>query len=142
MLRSLILFVFCTLAVAQPIQYFESKKVFLITTRQNSYALGVGANGLLRHLYWGGPLWRGEDLGSPPPRRDLSSFDPAPMIEAEEFPGWGGPRYYEPALKLSRDDGGRDLVLRYASHLIAGNELVITLRDINDPIEVALHYLV
>jgi len=29
--------------------------------------------------------------------RDISSFDPRQMIENEEFPGWGGPRYYEPA---------------------------------------------
>jgi alpha-galactosidase len=64
------------------------------------------------------------------------------MLEAEEFPGWGGPRYYEPAVKLSREDGNRDLVLRYASHTINGNDLAIVLRDINDPIEVTLHYRV
>jgi len=130
------------LAVAQPVQYLESKKVFLLTTRQNSYALGIAADGALRHIYWGAPLWRADDLAAPAQRRDLSSFDPRQMLEAEEFPGWGGPRYYEPALKLSRDDGNRDLVLHYASHRINGNELEITLRDINDPVEVTLHYVV
>jgi len=142
MYRLAALFAFAGLALAQPIQYLESKKVFLITTRQNSYALGVAADGALRHIYWGAPLWRADDLSAPAQKRDLSSFDPRQMMEAEEFPGWGGPRYYEPALKLSREDGNRDLVLRYGSHRINGNELTITLRDITDPIEVTLHYLV
>jgi alpha-galactosidase len=140
--RVVVLLALAGLASAQPIQYLESKKVFLLTTRQNSYALGIAADGALRHIYWGAPLWRADDLAAPAQRRDLSSFDPRQMLEAEEYPGWGGPRYYEPALKLSRDDGNRDLVLRYASHRIDGNELEINLRDITDPVEVTLHYLV
>src|SRR6476469_9434545 len=100
MYRAAILFAFAALACAQPIQYLESKKIFLLTTRQNSYALSIANDGALRHLYWGAPLWRVEDLPAAAQRRDLSSFDPRQMVEAEEFPGWGGPRYYEPALKL------------------------------------------
>ena len=125
---------------AQSIRYNESRKVWLITTRQSSYAMGLGADGALRNLYWGAPLWRIDDLAAPPARRDLSSFDPRQMLENEEFPGWGGPRYYEPALKITREDGVRDLVLRYVSHKLAGDELDIALKDINDPIEVTLHY--
>jgi alpha-galactosidase len=127
---------------AQSIQYSDARKVWLLTSRQSSYAMGVGPDGALRHLYWGAPLWRIEDLAAPPARQDISSFDPRQMLEAEEFPGWGGPRYYEPALKLSREDGDRDLVLHYASHRIQGDELDITLKDVNDPIEVTLHYRV
>src|SRR5690242_14735683 len=92
---------------SQPVQYSESRKVWLLTTRHSSYALGVAADGALRHLYWGPALWRLDDLPAPPPRRDLSSFDPRQMLENEEFPGWGGPRYYEPALKITRPDGDR-----------------------------------
>ena len=127
---------------AQAIQYSETRKVWLLTTRQSSYAMGVGADGSLRHLYWGAPLWRMDDLAAPPERRDISSFDPHQMIENEEFPGWGGPRYYEPALKITREDGNRDLVLHYASHRIQQNDLDIVLRDIRDAIEVTLHYRV
>ena len=142
MRRVVILLAFAGPAFAQPVQYLESKKTFLLTSRQSSYALGIAADGALRHLYWGAPLWRAEDLPAAAQRRDLSSFDPRQMMEAEEFPGWGGPRYYEPALKLSRDDGNRDVVLKYASHRINGNELAVALRDINDPIEVTLHYVI
>jgi alpha-galactosidase len=127
---------------AQSIQYSEAKKVWLLTTRQNSYAMGVASDGALRNLYWGAPLWRVDDLAAPSARHDLSSFDPRQMMENEEYPGWGGPRYYEPALKITRADGDRDLVLKYQSHRIGGNDLDIVLKDIRDAVEVTLHYRV
>ena len=86
----------------QSIQYSDARKVWLLTTSHSSYAMGVAADGALRNLYWGAPLWRLDDLNAPTPRRDISSFDPRQMLENEEYPGWGGPRYYEPALKISR----------------------------------------
>ena len=52
----------------QAIQYSEDRKVWLLTTRQSSYALGVAADGALRHLYWGAPLWRMDDLPAPADR--------------------------------------------------------------------------
>src|SRR5579863_2613124 len=125
---------------AQSVQYSESRKIFLLTTRSSSYAMGVDSNGTLQHLYWGAPLWRIQDLPAAAPRRDISSFDPRQMLENEEFPGWGGPRYYEPSLKITRDDGGRDLVLRYASHRLQADDLDIVLKDIRDDLEVTLHY--
>src|SRR3954466_4934942 len=140
-MRYLALILLATAALpAQPIQYSDAKKIWLLTTRQCSYAMGVAADGALRNLYWGAPLWRIEDLNAPAPVRDRSSFDPRQMMENEEFPGWGGPRYYEPALKVSRPDGNRDLVLKYASHRIqsAADELDVVMKDIRDPIEVTL----
>ena len=127
---------------AQNIQFDESRKIWLITSAHSSYALGVAPSGQLQHLYWGAPLWRIEDLSAAHSVEALSSFDPGEMLENEEFPGWGGTRFYEPALKITRADGNRDLVLHYASEHIAGNELTINLRDIVDPIEVALQYRV
>ena len=127
---------------AQPVQYVESRKVFLLTTRESSYAMGVDANGELQNLYWGAPLWRADDVPAAAPRRELSSFDPPPMLEREEFPAWGGTRYYEPALKVTRADGNRDVVLRYLSHQVGENSVDITLKDIRDDIQVVLHYRV
>ena len=104
--------------------------------------MGVSPEGQLQHLYWGGPLWRMADV---PPRRhaeDISSFDPHEMLESEEFPGWGGKRFYETALKITRADGDRDLVLHYQSHKIDGDTLSITLKDIKDDIEAVLEYRV
>jgi alpha-galactosidase len=125
---------------AQTIRYLENARIWLLTTSQSSYALGVGPEGLLEHVYWGAPVTREGDFPSIPAHRDISSFDPSEMLDAEEYPGWGGPRYYEPALKITRADGDRDLVLHYVSQHIAGNDLDIRLKDIRDDIEVVLHY--
>ena len=130
------------LSSGQTIQFDSERKIWLLTTHENSYALGVGAGGALRHIYWGAPLWRVADLAAPPPRRDISSFDPRQMLENEEYPGWGGPRYYEPALKITAADGNRDLVLAYLSHRIQQDDLDITLKDIRDDVEVVVHYRV
>ena len=127
---------------AQTIQFDQGRKVFLITTARSSYALGIAPNGQLEHLYWGAPLWRMADIGPAVNARDISSFDPGAMLDNEEYAGWGGGRYYEPALKIKRANGDRDLVLHYAKHEMAGDELRITLRDIRDDIEATLHYRV
>jgi alpha-galactosidase len=127
---------------AQSIQYAEARKIWLLNTGSSSYALGLAEDGAVRHLYWGAPLWRIDDLPSLARRRDLSSFDPRQMMENEEYPGWGGPRYYEAALKIARADGDRDLVLQYVSHRVQDNRLDIELRDIRDAIWVTLHYRV
>ncbi len=123
-------------------QYSSERKVWLVTTRESSYAMGVADDGALQHLYWGAPLWRVEDIPQAVRRRHISSFDPRQMLENEEFPGWGGPRYYEPAVKITRGDGDRDLVLHYVSHRIRENTLDIELKDIRDDVRVTLHYRV
>jgi len=125
---------------AQSIQFDEARKIWLLSTAQSSYAMGITADGQLQHLYWGAPLWRTADLPAATRKKDISSFDPHEMLENEEFPGWGGARYYEPALKISRADGDRDLVLRYVSQHQENDRLQIVLKDIRDGIEVTLHY--
>lgn len=140
-LRCALTLLLASTALSQ-VQYDAARKQFLLQTATSSYAMGVDANGLLRHLYWGAPLWRPEDLPQPAARRDISSFDPREMLENEEYPGWGGPRYYEPALKITRDDGNRDLVLAYVSHTSSENNLDVVLKDIRDDIRVVLHYRV
>ncbi len=127
-------------ASAQNIQYDESRKVWLLNTRVSSYAMGVSPDGQLQNLYWGGPLWRIADVPAAKTREDISSFDPHEMLEAEEYPGWGGKRFYETDLKVTRADGDRDLVLHYQSHKVDGDTLFITLKDIKDDIEAVLEY--
>ena len=131
-----------SLVGAQSIRFDQGRKVWLLQTNHSSYAMGVGPDGQLEHLYWGGPLWRIEDIAAATNKKDISSFDPREMLENEEFPGWGGKRYYEPSLKITRADGDRDLVLHYQSQETKGDELTITLKDINDDIEAVLHYRV
>jgi alpha-galactosidase len=127
---------------AQSVQYFEKGKFWLLSTDYNSYVLAVGPHGELRHLYWGRPLQSESDITPPGVVHDISAVDPFQMLINEEYPSWGGPLYEEPALKITREDGDRDLVLRYVSHRIQQNDLEVELKDIRDSIEVTLHYRV
>jgi alpha-galactosidase len=127
---------------AQSVQYFEKGKFWLLSTDYNSYVLAVGPHGELQHLYWGRPLQSESDITPPGVVHDLSAVDPFQMLINEEYPSWGGPLYEEPALKITREDGDRDLVLRYVSHRIQQNDLEVELKDIRDSIEVTLHYRV
>lgn len=136
------LLVFATSLTAQSIQYDEGRKLWLFSNEQSSYAMEVGPQGELEHLYWGPSLPRIQDFPPAVPRPDISSFDPHQMLDNQEYPGWGGPLYEEPALKITRQDGDRDLVLRYVSHRIQQDDLEIELTDIRDPVEVTLHYRV
>ena len=129
-------------ASAQSIQFDTARKIWLITSPQSSYAMGIAPDGQLQHLYWGGPLWRMADVPAAITHEDISSFDPHEMLDNEEYPGWGGKRYYETALKIARADGNRDVVLHYASHSINGDRLTIVLKDIKDNIEAELAYRV
>ncbi len=116
--------------------------MWLLHTNTSSYAMGVNERGELQTLYWGGPLWRIDDLPAARAGREISSFDPSQSTTNEEYVGWGGSRYFEPSLKISRANGVRDLVLHYASHTIDGDNLHITLKDIRDDLTVTLNYLV
>ena len=127
---------------AQSVQYFEKGKFWLLSTDYNSYVLAVGPHGELQHLYWGRPLQSESDITPPGVVHDISAVDPFQMLINEEYPSWGGPLYEEPALKITREDGDRDLVLRYVSHRIQQNDLEVELKDIRDSIEVTLHYRV
>ncbi|MBV9937724.1 MAG: alpha-galactosidase [Acidobacteriaceae bacterium] len=140
---SLLLFLLAPIsAYSQAIQYAPERKIWLLNTTHSSYAIGVNSEGQLQNLYWGGPLWRTDDITNAAQYRDLSSFDPHQMLENEEYPGWGGPRFYQPALKIMRANGDRDLVLHYRSHRMGQNDLEIVMKDIRDDIEVTLHYRV
>jgi alpha-galactosidase len=142
-MRRVALFLLAVAAVsAQSVQYDESRKIWLLSTRVSSYALGIAPDGQLQHLYWGGPLWRMADVPAASTKEDISSFDPHEMLENEEYAGWGGKRFYETALKITRADGDRDLVLHYQSYKTDGDKLSITLKDVNDDIEAILEYRV
>ena len=74
---------------AQSIQYVEARKLWLLTTQQSSYAIGIDQNGAVQNLYWGEPLWRIDGLPSATPHREYSSFDPGEIMDTEEYPdGW------------------------------------------------------
>ena len=65
-LSCLLPFLFTPLLFGQShIEYSAAKKVWLLHTESSAYAVGVNPRGELQNLYWGGPLWRLDDVRRP-----------------------------------------------------------------------------
>jgi alpha-galactosidase len=105
-----------------------------------TYAFGVNAAGELQSLYWGARLAAGDSLPAAHASRGWAAFDPPVNTTPQEFVGWGGGLYVEPDLKITFPDGNRDLVLRYVSHRVDGNQLFVTMKDISLEVYVTLEY--
>jgi alpha-galactosidase len=129
---------------AQPaasIRYLPKTKVWVLETQSTSYALGVNERNELQHLYWGRKLARDEDY---PQARSAAAFafESREGLTNEEYPGWGGMRYAEPCLKVTLEDGVRDVVLKYLSHQARGDGLEVRLKDVNYDLFVELAWRV
>ncbi len=74
------------------------------------------------------------------PIPSTDGVDPSPSTTPEEFPGWGGARFFEPCVKVTLADGVRDLVLKYTGQEIAGNDLTLHTKDVAYDLEVLLSY--
>ncbi|HVT79704.1 MAG TPA: alpha-galactosidase [Phycisphaerae bacterium] len=102
--------------------------------------VGINERDELQHVYWGGRLWRDDDLAAARSFPQYDGVDPSTTTTPEEYPGWGGARFFEPCLKIALADGVRDIVLKYARHEIAGPDLIIRMKDCACDFEAALHY--
>ena len=137
-----LLLALAAVAQAQAIGYDKAQRVFRIDAGNVTYAFGINENNQLQTLYWGGRLAAGDTLPAAHTNEGNVSFDPPASTSLQEYAGWGGAMYVEPDLKARFADGNRDLVLRYVSHRISGDTLDVRLRDIRQPLEVTLHYVV
>jgi alpha-galactosidase len=114
----------------------------VLDTGHSSYVFGVNERGQLQHAYWGGRLWRDADLAAVHSSAEWASFDGSASTTPGEYAGWGSNMYTEPCLKVTLDDGNRDLVLHYVSHEIHGDSLDVVTKDIQYNLIVTLHYRV
>ncbi|MBZ5514015.1 MAG: alpha-galactosidase [Acidobacteriia bacterium] len=125
-----------------PVRYLPHLKVWILDTERTSYVLGLNERNELQSLYWGEKLASERDLFAAHSRPGIASFDSSETVTNNEYPGWGGRYYNEPALKVTLADGVRDLVLKYVSQEIRGDTLVIRLKDIQYDLFVNLTYTV
>jgi alpha-galactosidase len=117
-------------------------KIFRIDTRQITYAFGVDEIGRLQSIYWGAAISPTDPLSMAPPKRDWPPFETDTDLLPQEFGGWGGGMYVEPALKVTFPDGNRDLDLHYLSHTVRSTALSVLLKDIDQQLYVTLYYTV
>jgi alpha-galactosidase len=127
-------------AGAATIRFDASTRVFRIDAADMSYVLGVNESQQLQSLYWGKRLGPADSFPSAKAMPEAAAFDPPITTTPHEFVGWGGGLYVEPDLKITFPDGNRDLVLKYVSHRIDGNQLDIVMKDISREVYVTLQY--
>ena len=113
--------------------------VFALHTETTSYAFTVTAEGLVRHLHWGGPVAAADMIVEPV--WELSTNDLIQDIVVQEYPCHGRFRYNEAALRVRFPDGGRELDLRYREAILGDERLDVVLED-DKGLEVTLHYSV
>jgi alpha-galactosidase len=134
-----------------PVLFDERRRVWALQGSNATYGLAVDEEGHLRHLYFGSPIPRLEDLtctdelSSPLGRDHFFPWEsPDGPNERYEYPPWGGMYYHEPCLKATFDDGVRDVRLVYERHDTRDEqgtpELAITLCDPHYPLHVRLHF--
>ena len=134
-----------------PILFDDERRTWALRSSGATYGLTVDEDGRLRHLYFGPPLPRLEDLArtdeisSPLGREHFFPWEsPMGPNARYEYPEWGGMYYHEPCFKATLDDGVRDVRLVYEGHDTVVDEgtpeLVVTLRDPHYPLQVQLHF--
>ena len=124
------------------IQFDESSRVFRIDAGGVTYAFGINNVNALQPVYWGQQVSSDDKFPATLIKPEAASFDSSTTTTPNEYAGWGGGLFVQPALKVSYPDGNRDLVLHYVSHVIKGNELTVTLKDVDRDLFVELHYIV
>ncbi len=142
-----------TTAVQAKVTAPTGAKIFRLDGAGVTYAMGVDDKGYLQPLYWGASLAAGDPLVATDPVKtgepvfvkapgELSGFDPAGSVTPQEYPGQGEGLVNDPGIKTVFADGNRDLVLKYRSHSVHGETLIVELADIRRPLTVTLRYTI
>lgn len=114
-------------------------KLFVLQTKNTSYAFFIDEEGVLVHLYWGKRIERLEDY-------DLDTmmgeqgYHPNIDKKMEECSSFGMMRYKEGSMKVGFSDGVRDFRYYFKGYSLKESELIVTLRDEHYEFEVELHY--
>lgn len=108
------------------------KKMFVIETKNTHYALGVGDDGLLRHIHYGKKADGYEAVITRECNSNHAALDYAKM----EYTPFGGTMYRNCAFKCEYPDGCRDSVFKLVDSKQDENSLVVNMYD--DAYDVAL----
>lgn len=119
----------------------KDETLFVLNTKNTTYAFFRDNAGILVHLYWGRRIVRAEDFDTTSMDWE-QGFHPDIDKKREECSSYGMMRYKESSLKLTFADGVRDFRYITESWRIDGNHLSIVLKDVYYPFCITLHYVV
>jgi len=120
-----------------------SPNYWVLETQNTAYTFGLNEEKLVTHCYWGARLPFIKDYPSPLNPTHWTSPTGSHHYVPEEFPGYAGTKYIDPALKVIFADDVRDVVLTFVDATVSASPqptLAIRLKDAYYPLEVTLHY--
>ena len=120
-----------------------SPNYWILETRRSAYAFGLNKASLLSHCYWGKRLPFVKDYPAPFEPTHWASTDGYDHFIPEEYPGYAGVKYIDPALKVTFPDGVRDVVLTFVDFTTTASPqptLALRFKDSVYPLQVTLHY--
>ncbi|MBP6177744.1 MAG: alpha-galactosidase [Anaerolineales bacterium] len=120
-----------------------SPNYWILETRRSAYAFGLNKASLLSHCYWGKRLPFVKDYPAPFEPTHWASTDGYDHFIPEEYPGYAGVKYIDPALKVTFPDGVRDVVLTFVDFITTASPqptLALRFKDSAYPLQVTLHY--
>jgi len=119
----------------------QTAQIFRLDGGNSTYAFGVNERGELQPLYWGGRLGAHDIVPPAHSLPEMASFDSPYTTTPQEYAGWGAGLFTEPALKVTFDDGNRDLVLHFVRIMQSSPQSIdLQLKDISREIFVTLRY--
>ncbi len=119
----------------------KEDRLFLLNTRNTSYAFFRDDDGILVQLYWGKKIERPEDYDTETMVWE-QGYHPAVDKKREECSSFGMMRYKEASMKFIFSDGVRDFRYRMQEYRAEGDWLDIVLQDEHYPLRITLHYQV
>jgi alpha-galactosidase len=119
----------------------HNDNLFLLNTKNTSYAFCVDVEGIVRHLYWGKKIDCIEDFQVLPWEGE-QGYHPNIDKKMEECSSFGMMRYKEGSIKVTFSDGVRDFRYVVKSSRVENNLLSIILEDEYYKFRVILYYKV
>jgi len=127
----------------------QDNSIIQVETQNSVLVLKVGKNQQLYQSYLGAKLGKSSDYNmiSKEDTKKMEWNDGVPLIDLRHvvYPTFGTNNLFEPAIRITHNDGNPSLELLYQSHSTLRKddnitETIIKLKDPQYPVEVTLHY--
>ena len=113
-----------------------------MNTLNSTYAFKINSKNCTQSIYYGAKVNGICDLPTDSENLDIFTHRSVAAEDMQEYKAYGGANLGYPAVKITFDDGTRDVCFEYESYKISGNTLEILLCDKQYNLSAALIYKV